>query len=422
MWQAERAGDGSKGAMGTNGRQGVAVASIAVLLFDLLALGVHRDRRHVPAPSTQPADPSRRTGTRPTADLSANPPGVTTATAFDLHGAARSVAFQGEVRGFDHLAFGGATRLAATGTVVDVHGHNWGRGNVTLEGPGVAVQGVGLAYQGSLSAHPGGVALNGIGTLAASRLVGNGATVNFFSQTTLTNTRLDGPVAIRDLVPAFVTADGSAVTGLPPVLTLDDGGGHRSTLSWAGTGAIGPWTGQFLGVKSASISGTLRLADLALVAKGTAQQVYVDGVPKLRAGPVQVDVVTPPGSIAAGHRGNFDWAPRNNSDIDMVMLRVHPGSPAGSWVNLALQRAPSMAGGEPGPAAGGDTEGLGKRGSGVLSTSAAGLNVVILPHTADQKRLSIDVPAKTKPGHYEIVLLVEGNFDPVRVVVPLDVT
>lgn len=407
--------------MGTNGRQGVAVASIAVLLFDLLALGVHRDRRHAPAPSTQAA-PADRAQTTPTADLRANPPGVSTSTAFDLHGTARSVAFQGEVRGFDHLALGGAGRVAATGTVVDVHGHNWGRGTITLDGPGVSVQGPGLAYQGAFRFHPGQVAIIGIGVLTVSRLVGNGSTVNFFSQTTQANTRLDGPVSIKDLSTASVTADGSTVTGLPPVLTIDDGGGRRSTLSWAGAGAIGAWSGQFLGVKASSISGTLRVPDLDLTAKGTAQQVYVDGVPKLKAAPVQVDVVTPPGSIAAGHRGALDWAPRNNSDIDMVILRVRPDSRAAAWVNLALQPAPAMAGGEPGPQVGGDADGLGKKGGGLFSSSAAGLNVVIVPHTADQKRLTIDVPAGTKRGHYEIVLVVEGNFDPVRVVVPLDVT
>jgi hypothetical protein len=407
--------------MSANGRQGVVVASIAVLLFDLLALGVHHDRRRAPAPSSPAAQPARRAQTTPTADLAANPPGISASSGFDLHGTARSVAFQGEVRGFDHLALGGAGRLMAAGTVVDAHGRNWGRGNLTFEGPGVSFQGPGLAFNGFLRALPGRVALNGNGTLAATRLVANGATVNFYSQTTLTNSRLDGPVTVKDVSQGFLTADGSPVTGLPPVLTLDDGG-RRSTLSWAGAGAIGAWSGQYLGVKASSISGTLRLADLELAAKGTAEQVYVDGVPKLKAAPVQVDVVAPPGSIAAGHRGALDWAPRDNSDIDMVILRVRPGSHAASWVNLALQPAPSMAGGEPGPRVGGDTDGLGKKGSGLFSSSAAELNVVILPHTADQKRLTIDVPAGTKRGHYDIVLVVEGNFDPVRLVVPLDVT
>ncbi len=47
---------------------------------------------------------------------------------------------------------------------------------------------------------------------------------------------------------------------------------------------------------------------------------------------------------------------------------------------------------------------------------------MILPSTGDERDIRFSVPGNTPPGRHVLVLVVEGNFDPIRVEVPVQVT
>ncbi len=71
-----------------------------------------------------------------------------------------------------------------------------------------------------------------------------------------------------------------------------------------------------------------------------------------------------------------------------------------------------MCGGEGCPARGGDTTGL-RRGKPI--------NAIIIPGTGDERDIRFSVPANAALGRHQLILMVEGNFDPIRVVVEFDV-
>ena len=339
-----------------------------------------------------------------------------------LEGTARSLAFEGRVRDLTRVEL--HTEIREFTEVFDAKGASLGSGSLTASGGPVVVEGDKLAVDGALTAKPGAVDIPR-GTLVVSE----GASIAAPSLALQTQEEPRGrpvpsPVHVRGSL--SVDFDGKAVLGGSELQLAKAGG--RVTLSWAGSGRIEVpkrpvFSGEWLGVKAKDLAVTLRVADLRLAGTHTPQQVYVNGAPQLRADKTSVDVVQSPPPVPTGGRGWFDWAPRNRGSVDMAIMKIGPGNPAGGWANLALDRLPAMFGGENRVPAGGDTSGMGKRGGGGLfgSRTASPIDAVILPGTADRESISFDVPDGTQPGRYELVIVLEGNFEPLRVVIPVEV-
>lgn len=354
------------------------------------------------------------------------PPRTTTS----FQGTARSVAFEGVVS-LDRLALADDATVDATGEVVDSSGRPLGRGQLTAGGAGTTVAATGMSYAGKLLVQRGVVRLQEPGRVQGVDAVTVSAPRLSFRSTASPQaqpTTLRSPVTVRDIFAVEVQGNGARLSRPPAELRLAKGAG-RATLSWAGRGSIEApghvkLSGQWLGVKATSLAATLRVADLVLQGEATVQQVYVDGSPRLPAAEVGVELVTAPtAAIPAGSRGKFTWAPRNSSDVDMAMTRISPANAQARWVNLALEPLPPMYGGEDKTPPGGDTSGLAKGGTAFFfgAGSAVPINSVILPHTADRRDITFDVPSGTAPGRYQLVLRVEGNFKPVTVTVPFEV-
>lgn len=338
-----------------------------------------------------------------------------------LEGTARSLAFEGRVRDLTKVELHAEVREFAE--VFDGQGTSLGTGTLHASGGPVVVEGGKLAVDGAFTAKPGAV------DITSGTLVLNGASIaaprlSLQTQEEPRGRPLPSPVHVRG--PLTVDFEGKAVLNAPE-LQLGKGGG-RVTLSWAGSGRIEVpkqpvYSGEWLGVKAKDLAVTLRVADLRLAGTHSPQQVYVNGAPQLRTDKASVDLVQSPAPVPVGGRGWFDWAPRNRSSVDMTIMKIGPGNAQAGWVNVALDRLPAMFGGENRVPAGGDTSGMGNRGSGGLfgSRTASPIDAVILPGTADRESISFDVPASTPPGRYELVIVLEGNFEPVRVVIPVEV-
>lgn len=358
------------------------------------------------------------------AESPAAPGEIATVKTPRLEGTARSVAFEGRIVALRRVEIHAEVRVITE--VFDAQGAAIGRGTLVAGGGPVVVEGDELAVDAAFTATPGTVHL----TKGSLHIDGDAAvTAPRLRLETAEEPKgrpLASPVRIDGDLP--VDFEGRAVL-TEPELQLAKGSGNRATLSWAGSGRIDVprqpvFAGEWLGVKAKRLGVTLRLADLHVEGTHDPQQVYVDGVPQLRADKVGVDIVRRPDPVPVGGRGSFDWAPRNRSSVDMAIMRIAPGNAAGAWVNLALDALPPMFGGENRTPPGGDTAGLGKRGGGMGlfgSRSASPIDAVILPGTADKESISFDVASSAPPGRYELVLVVEGNFEPVRVTIPVDV-
>lgn len=239
----------------------------------------------------------------------------------------------------------------------------------------------------------------------------------------------DTKVTVTDGATAVDLGEGKRWDDAPPELRLRDKG--RSTLSWAGGAGrvVGPnrepiTATKTLGVKADGLAGTITRTNqgLTIRAEGRLRQAYADALPRIPARG-RVDVKTTPAPLAAGAKGRFTWAPTNTTDYDLAISRIRPGNDHGSWVNLALDHLPMMCGRPTCDRHGGVTDGLGKKGSGgFLAGGAKRINCVILPGTGDERDITFDVPAGTPPGDYNLVLVLEGNFEPITVTVPVTVT
>jgi hypothetical protein len=226
-------------------------------------------------------------------------------------------------------------------------------------------------------------------------------------------------------------------TDAPTHLSLT-GDKLRHDLSWAGTGHV---TGD--GVDSQATFTGLRLLDVdaALDRRGASvtvggeadvAQVYADGVPLLRT-TATVGLLHDAGGVfrtpealqvAAGQRGRFIWAPRNTGRVDMNIMRIRPATADAAWVALRLETAPPMWGGEPHAGVGGDTTGLSDKGTGGLfgPRRAAPIDATLGAGKADRREIAFDVPASAAKGPHVLALVLEGNFEPMRVEVTVTVT
>ena len=414
---------------------GLGIASAVLLLAAMF--GADRMKRDddaevdeaVQTPATFAQPPPVETATAPPTTAPPPPPAVAEGGSTALTGKARSVAFEGAVSPVKRVEVRPGNNVAVQGEVFDRNGARVGRGTLSASGEFANLDGDGLSLTGAIKATRNSVAL----TPGQSSLRGAAVTV---SASKLTIRSPEHPNGAAVAGPARVVLDGGSVTFeaqqakvsfASGVLELAHGGG-RSTLSWAGSGRITApgqpaFTGQWLGVKAKELKATLRLSDMQLDGGAEVQQVYVDGFPKLRADNVAVDLPAPPQPMPAGSRGSFSWAPRNASKVDMAILKIGPGNAQAAWINLNLDPMPPMFGGENKTPPGGDTSGMAKKGSGFFgSSTAAPIDAVILPGTADRESITYDIPPDTKPGRYELVVVFEGNFNRLRVVIPFEVT
>ncbi len=117
-----------------------------------------------------------------------------------------------------------------------------------------------------------------------------------------------------------------------------------------------------------------------------------------------------PGQVPRGGTGAFTWAPENDSD--MAITGIRPDNAEAGWISLGLLDLPAMCGGESCPARGGDATGF-RRGKPI--------NAVIIPGTGDERDIRFGVPSTAALGRHQLALVVEGNFEPIRVVVEFDV-
>lgn len=360
-----------------------------------------------------------------------------------IQGSARSVIFEGRVLSLGSVNLDGIEQLSVDGEVLDSGGTVIGRGTVEATGnahvTGAAIE---LATAG-LRFRPGQPALAAavaggrthLSITAPGPVQLNGGQLRFRPREGQPEPRaISGPVTVRpDAGSVDARIEGEQVRWLdvPEQLALAHPGSGRATLSWAGEGTIeaqevGTVSASFLGIKAERLQGELSQAGGALLITATAslRQVYANGLPQLRT--TGAAVVKEVRGAPAGERAWFRWAPENRGQHDMTITRIAPGNGAGGWVNLALDQLPEMCGGEMCPRHGGDTAGLGKKGSGgflgIGSRSAQPIDAVILPGTGDESEVSIDIPAGTPPGEQVVSLILEGNFDPVRVEVRVPVS
>ena len=239
-------------------------------------------------------------------------------------------------------------------------------------------------------------------------------------------TRVTGPLRVEGAGVMTITG-GTEWTTPPPEATATSRG--RVTVSWAGNGEVKLRDGRtissgFGGVKGNDLRMTFRRDGGGVVVNGEVQpqQVYADGLPQLTAS-AAVSIKRAPAPVRSGGGGDFTWAPFNGGATDMVMTRIRPGNELARSINLALETLPPMCGTEECPFGklGGDTSGLSNRG-GFFGGGASPINAVILPGTGDERRISFDLPDGLAPGNHEMVVVLEGNFEPVTVRIPLTVT
>jgi hypothetical protein len=321
------------------------------------------------------------------------------------------------------------------GTVRDAAGADLGPGTLRLGAGPAALAALGIVIDGQLDADAGGVNL----TAATIRVVAGDLTIAGHGLVFQPNTPQGKPT------PPSRNLGDTTVTVANPGVTVDLGGAkrwenapeylilssrERSSLSWAGGAGrvLDPdrhpitATGS-LGLKADGLAVELTRSPqgIAIAGEGRVRQVYADGLPRLQA-KGRVDLKRPPNPTAPGSKGQFTWAPTNTTDYDLAISRIRPANEQAKWVNLALDQLPMMCGHPTCTRLGGVTDGLGKAGSGgFLTGGAKRINAVILPRTGDERSIGFDVPTGTPPGDYKLVLVLEGNFEPITVTVPVKV-
>lgn len=354
-----------------------------------------------------------------------------------LEAAARSVLFQGTLTDLAELRLSGSPGASFSGEVIDGGGRSLGNGTLIARGPELAFAGTALRVELDsdgelrlagdevrfLNAAPG-FDLLAVRSRGRITLIAPTITFSADDRAGAEPVALLGPVT---LVPGGSAASGVRVmsqgpdllwVGAPAALRLTGVDRSRTTLSVAGTGIVRA-EGQehqsvHLGVKASSMDVTATRppgAPVQLRGDANLLQVYRDGLPVLGARG-RVRVKARPGPVMQGGRGWFTWAPENDGSTDMTITRVRPDSPDASWVSLGLARLPVMCGGEECPRHGGDTTGF---------TRGKAINSVIIPGTGDERDISFTVPADAALGKHQIAMVVEGNFEPVRVVVEFEV-
>jgi hypothetical protein len=350
-----------------------------------------------------------------------------------LNGTARSVETTASVTGLSSLHLAGSSRLTATGDVVDHSGHHLGAGTLRADGTDLIVSATSLTLTSRLRVQPGSVTVN----TGASGSVDLG----FSASATVTSghitfqppppappltaapapgtpapvaptTTVPPPIAITG--PVTVTAGGLEIAGTglqllnaPIDVAVSAGEGD---LSWAGSGSIttarGALRATYLGVRAQQLQATIHRSgsQVDIRGMGLALQAYADGVPQLRV-PARVDVLSTGATTGfLGRRPAIVWTPRNLDNVyDMAILSIRPGNAAAGGVHLGLLPMPPMFGGEPHALVGGDTAGL---------KGGAAVDSLIARHGDDKRSIGYDAPAGVA-----LVLIVQGNFDPITVTV-----
>ena len=190
---------------------------------------------------------------------------------------------------------------------------------------------------------------------------------------------------------------------------------ERSITDWAGTGTVHvddfDYTHEWGALASRDFVGKITRGPtkVSVTGRGRAQQVYLDGEPKLWT-TASCDLVQIREESAAGRELELTWAPRNTGDADMVVRRIVPIGPAAHWLSLGLEGPLDRFGGEMRPARRGDTTGF---------RSGQPIRSVLPPGNADRRDVGISVPRGTANGRYDATVRIEGNFD--AVVVPFEV-
>ncbi len=347
-----------------------------------------------------------------------------------VEAAARSIAFEGGIDGLAGVSLTGASSFTASASeVVDGSGAKKGAGTVSTVGPAFSFTGssMRLSMVGELRMTATSASfLNPSPSSEVLQIAGgtpitiNLPTVSFTPTESSPATEIPGPVRIVVRRDGSISVRSEGDVGWqdpPPAMRLKNGNRSRATLSWAGDGVVRTSAGEaragHLGIKSDDLDIALerRPEGMTLLGRASLLQAYADGLPTMTARG-RVRVKSQPGQVPRGGRGSFTWAPENDGDTDMVMTRIRPDSPSASWVSLGLARLPAMCGGEPCPRRGGDTTGLGR---------GKPINAVIIPGTGDERDISFGVRADAPLGRHEIVLVVEGNFEPIRVAIQVEV-
>lgn len=347
-----------------------------------------------------------------------------------IEATARSIRFQGVLSELGTLRLTGTPSASFAGEVVDGAGTSLGRGSLSATGTDLSLTGTKLRVEfGEAELHLGGDEVrfvNGSPRFEFLRVKANGRitlaapTISFTKEGAgAAATPLQAPVT---LVPTENTQGGVGVRAeddlvwadAPSTVRLTGTRRVRTTLSWAGDGVVRASGAEHravhLGVKASELDVTAERAGggvFRLRGRAALLQAYVDGMPVLRA-QGRVQVKSKPGQVPRGGRGWFTWAPENDGATDMAIVRIRPDNPEASWVSLGLYRLPSMCGGEVCEPRGGDTTGF---------TRGRGINAVIIPGTGDERDISFRVPNDAALGRHEIAIVVEGNFEPIRVVV-----
>ncbi len=215
-----------------------------------------------------------------------------------------------------------------------------------------------------------------------------------------------GPVILK-ATGLQISGSGLRLVDAPADLSVSS---SEADLSWAGSGSIitshGPLQATYLGVRAQQLHAAVHRTNANVEVHGTglALQAYANGVPQLRT-PARIDVLSTGATTGfLGRRHAFVWTPRNlGNTYDMAILSIHPGNAAASGVHIGLRPMPPMFGGESHALVGGDTAGL-KGGDAIDS--------LVARHGDDKRSLGYDAA----PG-VALVLIVQGNFDPITVTV-----
>ncbi len=337
-----------------------------------------------------------------------------------LAGQARSLETTAPLAGLTSVHLTGASELTGSGDVVDRTGRDLGSGTLRVVGTDVSVTGPGIQLSSRVRVQPGQVTV-GATTLTLAGLSTISAAIMTFqpspppspppsSTAPGPTTTIPPPVQVSG--PVRVQAGTFQITGTslrlvdaPTDLHLTS---SETDLSWAGTGAIttgaGPIQAGYLGVRAQQLDATVRRGPAAVDVRGTALalQVFANGVPQLRT-PARFDVLsTHATSGFLGKRRAFVWTPRNlGSTYDMTILRIRPGNPAAGNVHIGLQPMPPMFGGDAHALVGADTRGL---------KSGDLIDSLIARNGDDKRTIGYDGPAGVN-----LVLIIEGNFDPIVV-------
>ncbi|HVM40433.1 MAG TPA: hypothetical protein VM618_06605 [Acidimicrobiia bacterium] len=430
-------------------RLGTVAAAVALLLVAALvalsaltASETSSPRRQAGAADRDGGSPRPATIVEPpNADpsVSTTPaPGGDRASPFaSLEGRARSVVVSGSFQGLSTVTLRSGS-LEAVGDAVDGSGRAVGHATVRVGEGDVAVAGEGLSLGVSFARlTPDGTVVVDSDLMPDSSPAGDLSISSSGATLTLSGPKIEiervdteteefvtetvpGPVTVRS--PAFVTYSGSEVVWLDPPERMKATVGW---VSWAGGGSIEfqghRFEHEFLGARGDGRIELVRAAGaVEITGNVEARQIWTDGHARIQTD-AHVDVKSTPGEITAGGSGWFTWAPTNGGDYDMAMHRIVPGNAEGHWVELALDTLPRMWGGEDRPPVGGDTTGLRYDDGGFFDAGTQPISSMLRPGKGDERDISVHVPSETAPGQYTVVLLVEGNFETVRVEIPVTV-